>query len=80
MSAIRITGEGGTATMLASSYDTHSPAVKGTITLVSVGGGYALKQFDTGVGGTFDFALRSPRSTPTRQRWYTRATLNLPAK
>lgn len=56
MSAIRITGDGGTATVMASSVDSHVDLEKSRLTLINVGGAYSLKRFDSGTAGSrFDF-------------------------
>jgi hypothetical protein len=56
--AIRVTGDGGTATILASSIDTEAAFGKGRITLENVNGAFALKRFDSGaLGRRFDFVI-----------------------
>jgi len=80
MNAIRITGEGGTATMLASSVDIHAPSAKGKITLINVGGNYAVRQFDTGLGGRFEFVPWKSAKHSERAAMVQPSTLDVPTR
>jgi hypothetical protein len=56
MSAIRVTGEGSIATIMASSVDSHVDLEKSRLTLINVDGTFSLKRFDSGSAGSrFDF-------------------------
>ncbi|HLW77113.1 MAG TPA: hypothetical protein VKS01_09000 [Bryobacteraceae bacterium] len=58
MSALRVTGPGGTATMLASSAGPEMDRENSKLTLVNVNGVFTLERFDSGaLGMRFDFAV-----------------------
>jgi hypothetical protein len=58
MSAIRIKGERGTATILATSVDSEPEFDRSRMTLVNINGAFALSRFDSGtLGRRYDFKL-----------------------
>jgi hypothetical protein len=56
MSAIRVRGEGGTATVMANSVDSEPTFDRSKMTLASINGTFALTRFDSGaLGRRYDF-------------------------
>jgi hypothetical protein len=61
-SFIRVAGEGGIATILATSIDPQAGRDHGKLTLANVNGTFALQRFESGVTGTrFDFDIAKLR-------------------